>query len=54
MTIGSFALQLIERFPALGEVPIVELVPAIQPLYSAYTSANSNSKEINELQGDRL
>ena len=53
MTIGKFTLQLIAIFPELGDLPIVELVPIVQPLFVAYTSAKASCNEINELQGDR-
>lgn len=53
MTIGKFTLQLIARFPELGDLPIVDLVPAVQPLFAAYTAAKATGNEINELQGDR-
>ena len=54
MSLGKFALQLIGRFPELENVPIVDLVPAIEPLFAAYNRAKSGTGEINELQGDRL
>lgn len=53
MSLGKFALQLIARFPALAEVPIVDLIPVVQPLFSAYQRASAGTQEINELQGDR-
>lgn len=53
MTIGKFTLQLIAKFPELGDLPIVDLVPVVQPLFAAYMHAKSGGNEINELQVDR-